>query len=264
VNQLAGYECRCPSAFVGKTCEYIVGYSTTTSGGKVATAQTTDITTKDTAVVPVNFQTSGKGESVVTMYQLLLIICLGVGIPIVIIIIIIVFLLCNRRRNTEDRCHKENEQNEITNMNNKCIDTNIINTIPPSNMCLKITNEDCNKTYKNITKNKKHLNVVEKCNNKQINRDLSNYSTTPSGSSTTRDYLDNRDLKKPPLRHHMESCKTIDIDSTSSIDSSVDISEHQSDVRIAKPVDREANSNCILYLEKHRHPYSEGMLATEV
>ncbi len=235
-DQVNDYECTCPQGYYGKICEFTQDMinSVTWSQGDVNTKGQTPTTlkptTKDITLV------TGE-DSVVTMQQLLLIICLGVGIPIVIIIIIIVFLLCNRRRNTESSSNnssfqKENEQNEINSMNNKnkspkCIDTNIINTIPPSNVCLKVTNEEqnANRAYK---AQHHHLNV-DKCSHKNIIKDLNTVHAITSTRNTTRDVLDDRDLKKTNKVIANRDCKST---SSTSNHKSIEVDSASIDVDI--------------------------------
>ena len=79
---------------------------------------------------------------------------------------------------------KQNEQNEVKNMNNKYLDTNIINSIPPSNVCIKITNEENDsKTYKT----KQHLNR-DKTSNKNLITDFKELNTNELLQSSSRDY----------------------------------------------------------------------------
>ena len=215
-DQLNDYECHCPPGYSGKNCQ---------SSGHGGDGTPIDVTNTPVRTPPGNnigvssvapiAGAHRDAESVVTLQQLLLIICLGVGIPIIISIVIIVFLLCSRRRTAPAVvASKETQDNEINSMNNKnkCLDTNIINTIPPSNVCLKITNEeqDSRRTLRN-----KHIpnDVVDKVNNKKLNTDL-NIANSIS-THIKNDILDDRDLKRSSRKLDYKQ-PSIEIDSSSS------------------------------------------------
>ena len=182
-------------------------------------------------------KSSDEEESVVTMNQLLLIICLGVGIPILIIIVIIVFLLCNRRRNTgpdSSACNKENAQNEIINNKNKLDKL----TNNPNRQSFKIQNED----HRTLPPKKNNVEETFVDKSKHYDKDLISNRT----ASTTRgvhssscyrnkDIVVDNDLKKhvKSSHHHphggriqtIDSLKkSYDIESSStSTDSVIDI-----------------------------------------
>ena len=215
-NEINDFRCDCPAGYLGKTCEL------SPSSGSVVPPQSSPPTTDPGTSSPPAI----RDESVITMQQLLLIICLGVGIPILVIIGIIVFLLISRRRNIQrDNERKENEQNERTNMNNKLnsIDTNIINSIPPSHVCLKVTNEEQEVSKKTCNTTTKHHNLMDKSKsnlkdykkdtltkntkaNEVLNdSDLKNSSlSTSSSASTTSNKLHREYIIKPTLEH--DSC----------------------------------------------------------
>ena len=205
-DQVNDYECKCLKGYYGKNCEFPDGFIPPIPQLPPVDGQSPQPSgSTQTPVVVVGGET-GKStdeeeDSVVTMNQLLLIICLGVGIPILIIIIIIVFLLCNRRRhNTADNnACKENVQNEIINNKNKCLAVDNINkpTNNPNaqpNMCLKIQNEDSRTLPPKKNNTDKLYNK-----NKHYNKDLISNSTrgVHSSCSYNRDILDDSDLKKP-------------------------------------------------------------------
>ena len=206
-DQVNDYECDCPDGFYGKSCEFPIGFTPTigpqsTIDGRngqsgASTTQNTIVVGGDTA------KSTDEEESVVTMNQLLLIICLGVGIPILIIIIIIVFLLCNRRRNTgtdSSTCDKENTQNDIINNKNKLDKL----TNNPNRQCLKIQNEDSrtlppkkNNTDKAYNKSKHYEKDLIS------NRPVSTARGVHSSSCyNNRDILVDSDLKKPVKSSH--------------------------------------------------------------
>ncbi|XP_064621649.1 delta-like protein D isoform X2 [Lineus longissimus] len=204
-DRINGYICECKTGFEGQHCQ----------------------TGNGTSVNPLGVTGGDSGESL-TMQHIVVIVCLGVGIPIVIIIIVVVILLCRRRRNNErqDNEEKENEQNLETQakINNKCIDTDNFNTIPPSSMCIKINNEL-------QTINKKEFIVEKPSNNKHLikndlytideqvqkkdrlskleQRECSTTSCLENSQSTSKDY------------HHRSSCGAVDLDAIS-IDTSKD------------------------------------------
>ena len=241
-DQINDYECTCNDGFRGKNCEFsansgVIPQVTPTpavrpGGGD---GQDTPSTTQgEPPVAPVRPgpETIVKDNSVLTMQQLLLIICLGVGIPIIIIMVIIVVLLCQRRRQAaqDNSAHKDNEQNEITNMNNqakKCIDTNIINTIPPSSSVLKITNEELDSRTYNINQTRNHLNI-DKNTNKNYTKDI-NAVVRGGTQGGVKEHFATRDNKRlscsyitheqphssSPLHvEHLQECSTASLESS--------------------------------------------------
>lgn len=215
IDLVNDYSCKCPQGYNGKNCEFPPGVTQNLHGTN--TRADVSVTSASTSPLDGSVDTlGGPGTSEsentvpgVTMKQLLLIICLGVGIPIIIIIVIIVFLLCNRRRNQEDghNAQKENEQNEISSMNNsahpKCIDTTIINSIPPSNICLKMTNEE-HDSSRTFNKAKQQLNLdrcIDKSSNKStfikdLNTKKASHYRVHNTTSTSKDNSDEKDLQK--------------------------------------------------------------------
>ena len=174
------YKCTCDKGYWGKDCQWEEGKTPVftkqvdrnTITSTVVPPTTPTVQTKIKLGDPRTHELTQEEPVTLTLQQLLLIVCLGAGIPIVIIIIIIVFLLCTRiRRENTDSIKKDNEQNEITNMNNKnkCIDTTIVNSIPHSSVVLKITNEeqDSNNSLKS-----KQLSINDKTIHKQLMKDL--------------------------------------------------------------------------------------------
>ncbi|CAH1792098.1 unnamed protein product [Owenia fusiformis] len=275
------FSCKCTPEFTGYRCDQHIGDNpdvgiTQHSGGITNSGSGTAVdidTTLDNVVTDLttteNSENSGNSGAIMdnnsvitdasflTMQQLLLIICLGVGIPIVIIIVLIIILLCKRSRrenrdNTEDTIKKQNEQNHINNLKNKCIDTEIIHSIPPSKMCINynVTNEQQDsKIYKTV-----NIQNTKTCNSKRINTDYN--------SSTQQDSIENTDFEKPH--------KKVSEHDTVSIDTEVDISEYQADVEelrksqtnkdtLDSPLHQKLAKN---HNRQHRH--TDTMLATEV
>ena len=153
LDRVADFQCVCKPGFTGKDCSQVQGGPGVTQWRHDPTTSTTSQphqdgghTTTASSSWPVVPKTVVQDESVITLRQLLLIICLGVGIPILIIVLIIVLLLVRRRRTTphipDHQVRKDNQRNEVANMNNKCIDPSIVNAFPPSHMCVKNINEE--------------------------------------------------------------------------------------------------------------------------
>ncbi len=207
IDQVNDYQCRCLPGFFGKTCQFSdVMWNTDHYPPDNNRPQVTHTTNGPVHVIAKDTE-NAIDQSVVTMQQLLLIICLGVGIPILIIIVIIVFLLCNRRHPSHMTSNpvKESAQNEINTMNNKnkCIDTQIITTQQPSNLCLKITNEqDSRALPQKIVNTDKAYNIDKIVN---YNKDL-----IPSKRQYSSSKLIVKDLKKPIKSNNVhQGIKTI-------------------------------------------------------
>ena len=172
------FKCTCRNGYHGKTCEYIVGQEPPPDLNGNNTA--TDYNTMDPGVDRSTTAIPGVGKAIqdnpeirdqsVMGLQLTVYICVGVGVPCIIIIGILAFLLFRRRRkrNCDDGSgggasdvQKENERNEIANMNNKaktkCIDTDLLQQ-PTSS--LKITNEEQQgSSARTLQINKNNLNI---------------------------------------------------------------------------------------------------------
>nr|AKP06498.1 transmembrane protein delta [Platynereis dumerilii] len=274
-----GYECKCPAGFWGANCHLHDG-QTAPPLGRFPVESSSSVpgssgTSQDTSGGQVGSDhrisdpSDTSDSNPVTLLQMLLIVCLGVGIPIIIMIIIIVFLLCNRRRATGDSVQKQNTENEINqSMNNKCLDTQIFNSIPPTNV--KNVNEEQN-TKKHSKSHVHHLNV-DKCTNKTLNIDLNTHSNSSLNvSSHPRiDISQVKDLRKASLSNNVtDSCTS----SSSSpiypevLPSSSSLSTHHSQVSDLSPADlhkiKDANNKYVI-LERPQFHYSDGVLATEV
>ena len=178
------FKCTCRSGYHGKMCQYIEGQTPIPPHGKNATGagSTTAATEKAT-------NTGGEaGESKqevrdqsVMGLQVTVYICVGVGVPCIIIIGILAFLLFRRHRKRHcdaqgsSNVQKENERNEIANMNNKaktkCIDTDLIQQ-PTSSVSLKITNEEQQSSSRTLHINKNNLNIESNVSNKLYPKEL--------------------------------------------------------------------------------------------
>ena len=229
-DHINDYECRCPRGYTGKNCELLDGFNNPGVTPPVYVPQLTEATTYGGPVA----MDSTDDDAVVTVHQILLIICLGVGIPIIIIFAIIVFLLCNRRRQHRQReqsggiYNQENADNEIVaskrrsslghpeNMNNKDT-TTIFNAIPPTKTIYKMNNTDqdsygtakqLNTEQCNSTEN---YDVVDKCHkqvNPLIHKQNSKKTTKPvayTHSSASSGGGDGRRAVRGEGPHHVSS-----------------------------------------------------------
>ena len=138
------YHCACLAGFSGKNCQYFPGQTieTTTTEQTTEPIRTTFGTPTNATTVLTVIQ---EDDDSLTMKQLLLIVCLGVGIPLLLIIIAVTIMLCRKRRLPNSS--KEEEENVQNSINNKLRESKIFTTIPQSsstfsNFSSKISNED--------------------------------------------------------------------------------------------------------------------------
>lgn len=205
-DMVADYRCACTMGFWGKNCQYRDGETPEPTTQEPITEKPT---TQDFAGAPrqeesvansTSVAENVRGEEGLSMQQWALVVCFGAGIPLIIIIIVVLILLLRRRRQPAqpDPMHKEREQNDVNNMNNKCVETNIFTTIPPSSSSIKVTNEEQDfNTFK-----QKHNYLEKTSNHKQLIKDLN-----------TKEQFPRKDFEQPPL-------KIPDIDRLSTADSS--------------------------------------------
>ena len=177
VDRVDGYECACASGYYGENCDRTVSNPAVTFSGDGA--QTTTVGDHETTHSIQGHQAHAGASSgaVITMEQLLLIICLGIGIPIIIIIGIIIFLLINRRRirhaaaaharRDEDF---DNEHNEIRTVNNKSKALDDDDALPTGRGRLTINNE-CDKHHHSVNED---TSVKPKNYNKNTNKTKNN------------------------------------------------------------------------------------------
>ena len=250
-DRVNDYECICPQGTSGKLCQNGENMSGSSKSSSVQTLTTP--TSKPAKGEEWSDVRDPNNMSTVTMEQLLLIVCLGVGIPILIIMAIILFLLCTRRRDNEPDFLKENERNKINSMNHKdkCIDTNVISTLPPNNVCLKVTNEQQVSHLR--THKPRHLNrsLLEKNNTnfKDINTNSILY---PKENTDRNKKISNIDRR---------------IDTAGSFEPLANTSDISPSIQMVKPINKEINSKSLFIETQPQHQNSlvlEGMLATQV
>lgn len=194
-DRLADYICSCPRGYWGKNCEKYEGMPVNIDPTKVTESTKNNTVTAVPSVSPttvgngdlagqMDSSTGGEDEGGLSMTQLLVIVCLGVGIPLILIIIAVIILLCRKRSYLQQRQHtqqnlenlaREKERHYINNMNNKSSttmssnlssptsDANIFTTLPSSasnSSSIKISNEE----QQDINKLKaKHLMLAGDC-----------------------------------------------------------------------------------------------------
>ncbi|KAK2185761.1 hypothetical protein NP493_223g03023 [Ridgeia piscesae] len=227
----------------------------------------------------------------VTMEQLLLIICLGIGIPIIIIIGIIISLLLNQRRNRRRNRQAaeqgrpenfDNEHNEIRTANNKAkaIDADPAPAPAPAGRGHLTINNECDKHHHSVNED---TTAKPKNYNKDINKTKNNSRRGRSclekrpvdGGGGGDNMSDNAALAAP----RSGVSRTLDAsaiaacldqpDLAASLRASVgDTGEHAPrTLTFSKSLNAPRDDNTsIFYLDRHPHypPYAEGMLATEV
>lgn len=202
--QVDDYHCACVGGFTGKNCQYLPGQETTEP--TVTTSKPdSNVDNGNNATVKEHL-TNVEDEVDLTMSQLLLIVCLGVGIPLLLIIIAVTVLLCRKRRSSRDTS-KEEEENVQNSINNKLRESQIFTTIPSSsstisNLTSKISNEDSSDF--NTLKSYRHSRPVSQIytgekpiNNKQnisCNKDIQIHSKHRDYEKTTKK------LEKEPVQ----------------------------------------------------------------
>lgn len=157
------FQCTCRTGFLGKDCS---------------------VDKRNRTLVNVISEIKQEAQDDITMMQLVLIVCLGVGIPLLLLIIVVIFFLLRKRSPSNEEPHStEKEQNlQNSHINNK-LESAIFTTGPhqsgPSVPNVKTTNEDNDfNTFK-----PGHKSYYEKSTNKQFlyNKDLNTeqFAKTP-------------------------------------------------------------------------------------
>ncbi|OWF41210.1 delta-like protein D [Mizuhopecten yessoensis] len=258
MDLLNDFQCLCLSGFSGKDCRI------------------TDDTTpnQNGSIINVVNEIKQSAEEEITMMQLVLIVCLGVGIPLLLLIIVVIFFLLRKRNPSPAEPHAtEKEQNlQNSHINNK-LESGIFTTGPlpqsgPGVSNVKTTNEDNDfNTFK-----PGHSSYYEKPTNKQFlySKDLN-----------TEKFAKTPPPPPPPKDINIKHSECYDTDNSSGSNSINDVSCYNTDIHIigsSRTLSKDTNRHSASILEQHaqhvpppHHPhvhrqsfYGDEVLATEV
>jgi Golgi apparatus protein 1 len=213
-DRVEEYFCKCPTGYRGQRCE--INDITSIYDAPQPIFNIFDNSTD----LPISVLSSEKAESL-TPQQLIVIVIVSSSVPFMVIIATISIIVCKHRKNRlqtikrkdEDEACRQNEQNLVTSMNNKCVDLHpaanvIVNALdrPPSLNHLnrgksatlsKLTNEkyDSQLIYaRQMAANEKAATLQKtKSNNKLLNTEcgVNNNSRPVSKLITDHDNYDN-------------------------------------------------------------------------